>query len=339
MKASSPPPRSRSPTFEEMMERPKVSFVRAVPGKPIMEPKYPPSSEPPSPEPSDAQRQEYLESRCPLYLLAMQCYNQKRKEGEEQYKVISPVGVGQITCYGDCGDLPMIFWRAQPKSIENVDKSAFKYFCATVHEISPVQFHVPFSDIFPGDPYKLDRNGRPPLPICCQICGLMNHHAFKQRAKELKDQREKERLDSRSNNNCNSDILVIPIKAIAQGPLGNRVEPMLGGGQKEVNEQVEEQRGKYAELERRYHQEQEEWRRSYEIQQGEIRRLQECINAQNNEMWDLKTCMSRMHAFMQSMQSGSSNSVQLPLPPPPPPPPHFDKEGPSNCKRDDVDPR
>ncbi|MED6139031.1 hypothetical protein PIB30_080052 [Stylosanthes scabra] len=230
MRSSSPPPPppgSRIPTFEELMKAPKVSIVRAVPGKPIIEPKYPPPSPEPTPEQIEAQRQEYLRSRCPLHLLAMQNYNQRVKEGQDQYKVISPVGVGQITCYGYIGDLHMIFWLAQPTSIEKVDKSASKYFCATVHELSPVKFHVPFVDIFPGDPYKLARNGVPPLPICCEICGLMNRQDFEQKAKELADRREQERLDS-----DNNDILVYPIKAIAQGPLGNCEGPILAGVQK-----------------------------------------------------------------------------------------------------------
>ncbi|MED6172311.1 hypothetical protein PIB30_048917 [Stylosanthes scabra] len=176
----------------------------------------------------------------------MQYYNQTREEGQAQaqYKVISAVGVGQITCFGDIGDLHMIFWLAQPTSIEKVDKSASnKYFCATVHELSPVEFHVPFVDIFPGDPYKLPRNGVPPLPICCQICGLMNWQDFEQKAKELAaDRREQERLIDSDNN----DILVFPIKAIAQGPLGNRREGPILAGDVTV-EETRKKKGKFVE--------------------------------------------------------------------------------------------
>ncbi|MED6172310.1 hypothetical protein PIB30_048916 [Stylosanthes scabra] len=37
--SSPPPPGSRSPTYEEIMKMPTVCCVRAVPGKPIFEPK------------------------------------------------------------------------------------------------------------------------------------------------------------------------------------------------------------------------------------------------------------------------------------------------------------
>ncbi|MED6169367.1 hypothetical protein PIB30_020843 [Stylosanthes scabra] len=194
MRSSPPPPPPGSPnlTYAEMKKLPTVSCVRTVPVTPIFEPKYrtPPSPEP-TPEQIDAQRQAYLKSRCPLHLLAMQQYNQRRKEG--------------ITCFGDIGDLHMIFWLA----IEKVDKSASKYFCATVHELSPVEFHVPFVDIFPGDPYKLGilteflcldnfvfimtNNYQ---IISCEICGLKNRQDFEKKAKDLADRREQERLDS-----------------------------------------------------------------------------------------------------------------------------------------------
>ncbi|MED6150933.1 hypothetical protein PIB30_077408 [Stylosanthes scabra] len=88
---------------------------------------------------SKEERQEFLERARPLYLLAMEHYNDKLKEGEEKYQVTFSIQGEFNLCQGFCGFLRKMLWKAQPKSIEKIDPSATKYFCGAVHEISPIK--------------------------------------------------------------------------------------------------------------------------------------------------------------------------------------------------------
>jgi len=96
-------------------------------------------------------------------------------------------------------------------------------------------------------------------------------------------------------------------------------------------QQQDEQQTRYADLEARYHAEREEWKLTHERQQleitrqqgeitrqrGEITQLQHSFATQNAEVSDLKSTVSQLYTFMQSMQ-GSSSSGGAQLPPPPP---------------------
>ncbi|MED6115864.1 hypothetical protein PIB30_094747 [Stylosanthes scabra] len=139
---------------------------------------------------SQEERQEFLERARPLYLLAMEHYNDKLKEGEEKYQVIFSIQGEFNLSQGFCGFLRKMLWKAQPKSIEKIDISATKYFCGAVHEISPLEKHVSYSEILSANPLE---SGLTPsaLPTRCDICDLKNEDDFRRKDQDLRDQWKK----------------------------------------------------------------------------------------------------------------------------------------------------
>ncbi|MED6159092.1 hypothetical protein PIB30_039149 [Stylosanthes scabra] len=128
---------------------------------------------------------------------------------------------------GFCGFLHKMLWKAKPKSIEKFDPSATKYFCGAVHEISPLEKHVSYSDILPANPLE---SGLTPsaLPTHCDICDLKNEDDFRRKDQDLRDQWKKYNA---SISLCKWEKPKEPEPPVLFG------RPILGGGDKDETQE------------------------------------------------------------------------------------------------------